>query len=124
MKHRLVFPLALMANMAPLCLCLLYREGAMLVYPALAMMHILLFLLNLTAAKTKLQVILLSLIHIAATIGTHQLCGWLYLHHVCDDAPGRAILMLGTWAGAVWTTVLLVASVLIYHRKHAAQRAC
>lgn len=114
--------MALAANAAPVCLCLLYRRGAMLLYAILVLLHILLFLLNGAVARTKLQLILLGLIHIAATVCTHQQFGWLYLHHVCDDAEGRAIIMLGTWVGAIWTTVLLAASMLRFNRRQKADR--
>lgn len=117
MKSKIVFLLALAANVAPLSLCLFYRRGALLLYPLFAVIHILLFLLNRTAAKTKFQVILLGLIHIAVTICTHQQEGWLYLHYVCDDVVGRTIIALGTWVGAIWTTILLVVSIVIYNRK-------
>ena len=94
----------------------------MLLYPVFAVIHVLLFQLNCKVAKTRFQVILLGLIHIAVTICTHQQVGWLYLHHVCDDAEGRAIIMLGTWVGAIWTTVLLVVSVLTFNLKQKAAK--
>lgn len=122
MKNKIAFPLALAANAAPLCLCLFYRRGAMFLYAIFAVIHILLFLLNRAAAKTKLQVILLGLIHIVVTICTHQQFGWLYLHELCDDVEGRAIFMLGTWVGAIWTTVLLVVSVLTFNLKQKAAK--
>lgn len=117
MRNKIVFPLALAANVAPLCMCLLYRRGAMLLYPVFAVIHILLFLLNCRVAKTKFQVIVLGLIHIVVTICAHQQIGWLYLHNVVDDVEGRAILILGTWVGAIWTTVLLGVSALNFNRK-------
>lgn len=122
MKSRIAFPLALAANAALVCLCLLYRRGAMLLYAILVLLHILLFLLNGAVARSKLQLILLGLIHIAATVCTHQQFGWLYLHNVCDDVEGKAIVMLGTWVGAVWTAVLLAASMLRFNRRQKADK--
>lgn len=116
MKSKFLFLLSLAANVAPLSLCLLYRGGGSLLYPVFAVIHILLFLLNRTTAKTKFQVILLGLIHIAVTICTHQQVGWLYLHYVFDDVEGRGIVMLGTWVDAVWTTILLAASISHFER--------
>lgn len=51
MKNKALFILALVANVAPLGLCFLYRGGAMLLYPVFAFIHILLFLLNNVAVK-------------------------------------------------------------------------
>ena len=114
--------MALAANAALVCLCLLYRRGAMLLYAILVLLHILLFLLNGAVARSKFQLILLGLIHIAATVCTHQQFGWLYLHNVCDDVEGKAIVMLGTWVGEVWTAVLLVVSVLTFNLKQKAAK--
>lgn len=43
MRNKIVFPLALAANVAPLCMGLLHRGGAMLLYPVFAVIHMLLF---------------------------------------------------------------------------------
>lgn len=122
MKSKVVFLLALAANVAPLSLCLFYRRGALLLYPVFAVIHILLYLMNRRAAKSKFQVILLGLIHIAVTICTHQQVGWLYLHHVFDDVEGRGIFMLGTWVGAIWTTILLGASISSFNQQQKAAK--
>ena len=110
MKNKVLFILALVANVAPLSLCFFYRGGAMLLYPVFAVIHILLFLLNNAAAQRRWQAILLGLIHIAVTFCTHQQVGWLYLHHVFDDVEGRGISALGTWVGVIWTSILCIAS--------------
>lgn len=110
MKNKVLFILALVANVAPLSLCFFYRGGAMLLYPVFAVIHILLFLLNNAAAQRRWQAILLGLIHIAVTFCTHQQVGWLYLHHVFDDVEGRGIFALGTWIGVIWTSILCIAS--------------
>ena len=117
MKNKMIFILALVANTAPLGLCFFYRGGAMLQYPAFAIIHILLFMLNNAAVQRSWQAILLGLIHIAVTFCTHQQMGWLYLHYVCDDNVGRAIVSFGTWVGTVWAGILSVASLIILARK-------
>ena len=118
MKNKLLFILALVANVAPLGLCFFYRGGAMLLYPVFAVIHILLFLLNQVATKSKFQLALLGLIHIVVTFCVHQQVGWLYLHYVFDDAEGRAIISLGTMVGVIWTSFLCILSLKSPHRKH------
>lgn len=117
MKNKMIFILALVANTAPLGLCFFYRGGAMLLYPVFAVIHILLFMLNNVASQRRWQALLLGLIHIAVTFCTHQQVGWLYLHYVCDDTVGRAIVSLGTWIGTVWAGILSAASLIILGRK-------
>ena len=117
MKSRRAFWLALVANVAPLSLCFLYRNGALLLFSLFPLIHILLFLLNHSAAKTMFQTVLLGLLHIAVTLCTHQLFGWLYLQYVFYDVEGKAIVTMGTLVGAIWTTILLVVSVILFCRK-------
>jgi len=81
------------------------------------LIHILLFLLNHSAAKTMFQTVLLGLLHIAVTVCTHQRFGWLYLQYVFFDVEGKAIVTMGTLVGAIWTTILLVVSVILFRRR-------
>ena len=117
MKSKMAFLFALVANVAPLSLCFLYRNGAPLLFSLFPLIHILLFLLNHSAAKTMFQTVLLGLLHIAVTICTHQLFGWLYLQYVFYDVEGKAIVTMGTLVGAIWTTILLVVSVILFRRR-------
>ena len=117
MKSRRAFWLALVANVAPLGLCFLYRNGTLLLFSLFPLIHILLFLLNHSAAKTMFQTVLLGLLHIAVTLCTHQLFGWLYLQYVFYDVEGKAIVTMGTLVGAIWTTILLVVSVILFRRR-------
>ena len=118
MKYKVLFILALVANVAPLGLYFFYRGGAMLLYPVFAVIHILLFLLNQAATKNKFQLVLLGLIHIAVTFCVHQQVGWMYLHYVFDDVEGRAIISLGTMVGVIWTSILCYESLKRFRRKH------
>ena len=119
MKRKKALLFAIMANVAPLSLCFLYRNGALFLFSLFPFIHILLFLLNRSAAKTMFQTVLLGLLHIAVTLCTHQQFGWLYLHYVFYDVEGKAIVTMGTVVGAIWTTVLLVvSSILFRQRKH------
>ena len=117
MKSKRAFGFALVANVAPISLCFLYRKGALLLFSLFPLVHILLFLLNHSAAKTMFQTVLLGLLHIAVTLCTHQQFGWLYLHYVFYDVEGKAIVMMGTLVGTIWTTILLIVSVIIFRRK-------
>lgn len=117
MKRKMAFLFALVANVAPLSLCFLYRNGALLLFSLFPLIHILLFLLNHSAAKTMFQTVLLGLLHIAVTICTHQRFGWLYLQYVFFDVEGKAIVTMGTLVGAIWTTILLVVSVILFRRR-------
>ena len=117
MKSKRAFWLALVANVAPLSLCFLYRNGALFLFSLFPFIHILLFLLNRSAAKTMFQTVLLGLLHIAVTLCTHQLFGWLYLQYVFYDVEGKAIVTMGTVVGAIWTTILLVVSVILFRRR-------
>lgn len=111
-----MFLMALVANVAPLSLGFFYHKGVMLLYPMMVVIHMILYRLNRAAAKTKMQLILLGLTHIIVTICTHQLVGWLYLNLVFDDPEGRAIFILGTLVGAIWTTHLHKESVSEFNR--------
>lgn len=117
MKRKMAFLFALVANVAPLSLCFLYRNGALLLFSLFPLIHILLFLLNHSAAKTMFRTVLLGLLHIAVTVCTHQLFGWLYLQYVFFDVEGKAIVTMGTLVGAIWTTILLVVSVILFRRR-------
>ena len=117
MKSKRAFLFALVANVAPLSLCFLYRNGALLLFSLFPLIHILLFLLNHSAAKTMFQTALLGLLHIAVTVCTHQRFGWLYLQYVFFDVEGKAIVTMGTLVGAIWTTILLVVSVILFRRR-------
>lgn len=117
MKRKMAFLFALVANVAPLSLCFLYRNGALLLFSLFPLIHILLFLLNHSAAKTMFQTVLLGLLHIAVTVCTHQRFGWLYLQYVFFDVEGKAIVTMGTLVGAIWTTILLVVSVILFRRR-------
>lgn len=117
MKSKRAFLFALVANVAPLSLCFLYRNGALLLFSLFPLIHILLFLLNHSAAKTMFQTVLLGLLHIAVTVCTHQRFGWLYLQYVFFDVEGKAIVTMGTLVGAIWTTILLVVSVILFRRR-------
>ena len=116
MKNKIMFLMALVANVAPLSLGFFYHKGALLLYPMMVVIHMILYRMNRAAAKTKMQLILLGLTHIIVTICTHQLVGWLYLNLVFDDPEGRAILILGTLVGAIWTTHLHKESVSEFNR--------
>lgn len=116
MKNKIIFLMALVANVAPLSLGFFYHKGLLLLYPMMVVIHMILYRLNRAAAKTKMQLILLGLTHIIVTICTHQLVGWLYLNLVFDDPEGRAILILGTLVGAIWTTHLHKESVSEFNR--------
>ena len=119
MKRKKALLFAIIANVAPLSLCFLYRNGALFLFSLFPFIHILLFLLNRSAAKTMFQTVLLGLLHIAVTLCTHQQFGWLYLHYVFYDVEGKAIVTMGTVVGAIWTTVLLVVSSIFFRqRKH------
>ena len=111
MKNKIMFLIALVANVAPLCLGFFYHKGALLLYPMMVVIHMILYRLNRVAAKTKMQLVLLGITHIIVTVCTHQLVGWLYLSLICDDPEGRAIFILGTLVGAIWTTHLHIESV-------------
>ena len=89
MKSKRAFGFALVANVAPISLCFLYQKGALLLFSLFPLVHILLFLLNHSAAKTMFQTVLLGLLHIAVTLCTHQLFGWLYLQYVFYDVEGN-----------------------------------
>lgn len=117
MKSKRAFWFALVANVVPLSLCFLYRKGALLLFSLFPLVHILLFLLNHSAAKTMFQTVLLGLLHVAVTICTHQLFGWLYLRYVFYDVEGKAIVTMGTLVGTIWATILLVVSVILFRRK-------
>ena len=111
MKNKIMFLVALVANVVPLGLGFFYHKGVLLLYPMMLAIHMILYRLNRVAAKTKFQLGLLGLTHIIVTICTHQLVGWLYLNLVYDDPVGRAIVILGTLVGAIWTTHLHIESV-------------
>ena len=112
MKARFLFSLALTANLALLLVCLFWRGGAPIVFPLMALLHILLFLLNNIAGKRWWQVLVLGLTHIAATFCVHQQAGWLYLHFISDDVEGRMIFRLACSVGLVWTGILLIVSLV------------
>ena len=112
MRRNLLFPVALAANLAVPALCFLYREGLMLLYPSMALLHILLFNLNLKASKRWWQIILLCVIHIAMTFCVHQQDAWLYFHYIWDDPEGRAVAWLGCAVGTDWATVLMIISMI------------
>ncbi|MBQ4158263.1 MAG: hypothetical protein IJD86_09005 [Clostridia bacterium] len=111
MKNKIMFLMALVANVAPLSLGFFYHKGALLLYPMMVVIHMILYRLNRVAAKTKFQLVFLGITHIIVTICTHQLVGWLYLNLVFDDPEGRAIFILGTLVSAIWTTHLHIESV-------------
>ena len=112
MKNQISFYLAITANLALLLVCLCWRGGGPIVFPMLAMLHIVLFLLNNIAGKRWGQVLVLGLTHIAATFLVHQQTGWLYLRYVSNDAEGQLVFMYGCLVGVVWTSILLIVSLV------------
>ena len=105
------------ANVAPLALCCFYACGAPLLFVIFPVIHILLFVLNNKTACNWFQVAGLGVIHITSTIATHLLYGWLYFQYVVDDTVGRMISILGCAVGATFTLILLIASIVMFHKK-------
>ena len=111
MRNRL-FWLAVVANMTALSVCALYAGGAPLEIAIMPCLHILLFLLNMKAAKKWWQIIVLSILHIAVTFCIPQQSSWLYFHYIVDDVEGRAIAWLECIVGVAWTGILFIVSLV------------
>ena len=107
-----MFWLAVAANVLSLAICALYAGGAPLEMALMPCLHILLFLLNMKAAKKWWQVIVLGLLHIAVTFCIHQQSSWLYFHYISDDEETWYIGAVECSVGVVWTSILFVVSLV------------
>ena len=117
MWDRLFFSTALVANISTAAICLLYTGGALLLFPLMICIHIILFCINQAAGKTWCRLIGLGIIHIIITFCVHQQWAWLYFKYICDDLEGRAIALGGCLVGVIWTVILLIASMVIFQHK-------
>ena len=116
-KKRFLYAVAIIANIAPLGLCYFYYLGGPLLLSVYPIIHILLFLVNNKCANKWPEVITLGMLYIIVTACTHLQCGWLYLHYICDDIIGRAIVE-GLYAiGTGIAIILTIVSVIKFYRK-------
>ena len=124
MKENKMFYLAIVANIAQLGLCFLYRGGLPLLIGAFLPMHLMLFFLNCNAAKKLWHDCVLAALHITATILTNHIYGRLYLERVCWDFIGEMLHLGATWLAAVIVSVMwgiIILQELIHMYK---QRKC
>ncbi len=107
--------MALVLNLSLLLLCLTYPIPNLDVFPwMIAVSHILLFLLNLKAGRTWLQIILLSGVHVAATYFTHQLYTLLYFLRILGSLDGRKWTLGLCLIDTAWTMILFLFAVIIF----------
>lgn len=117
MKDKRLFGLAVLVNILQMSICFLYSGGGPLLLMLFVPLHILLFMLNNSAAKTWLHVIILGGLHVIMTLCSHQLYGWLYFQNICDDIVGRAIVCGITVIAAGLAAVLWIISIILYYIK-------
>lgn len=112
------FRLAVIANLSPIALtALFFRGGAPAMWPLLVFSSIFLSYLNLKSVRTWKQLTFLGVEHILSTITAHMLAYHLYTKFVSDDAMSHIISQGGLLIGAIWTTILLVVTLVLWNKQ-------
>ncbi len=114
MKQRLRFLAVLAGNLSILTVTALWRDGAPAIFAILPALHFVLFWLNLRVSKGWWQLILLNVVHVAATYCIHQQWSWLYFRYICDDLEGRMVAALGLLVGLGTTVILFIGTAIAY----------
>ena len=120
MKRTMLYVIALAANISLLLVCLLYRLGAMVEYPAFITMHIIITVVNIIAADKMWQVITLGVTHAITTFFAHLISWHLYSQYLLNSFPiehdyeGEYVSYYACIIGLVFTLVLFIISLVVF----------